>query len=140
MKDKLYLLLFSFFATFAPLVPLLLSIGILIVIDFFVGLYRAYKSGELITSRKMSNTISKMLLYNFMIVSLFILETFIIDKALPLTKIGAGFIAIIEVKSINESVQLITGTDILGKVIGMIKRTEDVKGLLEKNKEKTNTN
>jgi hypothetical protein len=135
MKDKLYLLLFSFVATFAPLVPLLLSIGILIIIDFCVGLYRAYKIGELITSRKMSNTISKMLLYNLMIVSLFILEAFIIDKALPLTKIGAGFIAIIEVKSINESVELITGTDILGKIMGLIKRGGDVKGLLEKEKQ-----
>jgi hypothetical protein len=77
MKQYLSYLFVSLFAVFAPVVPLLLTIGCLIIIDFIVGVYRAFKMKEIITSRKMGNTISKMLLYQLTILSLFVFETYI---------------------------------------------------------------
>jgi hypothetical protein len=131
MREKLYLFLLSALAVFSPLAPILFSVGFLILADFIVGLYRAKVRNETITSRKMSNTISKMVLYQIMIISLFILETFLLDKVIPLTKMGAVFIALVEIKSISESIEMITGVNIWKKVIEAIRRgTNNTKDLL----------
>lgn len=132
MKEKLYLLLLSSLAVFTPLIPLTLSVGFLIMVDFCVGIYRAKKKGEMITSRKMSNTLSKMVLYQLMIISLFVLETFLLDNILPITKMGAAFIALIEIKSISESIEMITGLNIWTKLVEALRRgTNNTKDLLD---------
>ena len=131
MREKLYLFILSLLTVFTPLVPILFSVGFLILADFIVGIYRAKVKNETITSRKMSNTISKMVLYQIMIISLFILETFLLDKILPLTKMAAVFIALVEVKSISESVEMITGVNIWKKVVEALRRgTNNTKDLL----------
>jgi hypothetical protein len=103
---------------------MLLTIGVLIVIDFLVGIYRAFKMGEKITSRKMGNTISKMFLYQLTIISLFLFETYIVGPILPITKIGAALISITELKSIDESVEKMTGVGVWKKLVKIIKRGE----------------
>jgi len=124
MKHYLSHLLLSLLAVFAPVIPILLTIGALIMIDFVVGIYRAHKMKEVITSRKMGNTISKMLLYQLTILSLFLFETYIIGPILPLTKIGAGLIAVTELKSIDESVEKMTGVGIWKRMVKIIRRGE----------------
>ena len=109
---------------FTPVVPMLLTIGVLIIIDFLVGIYRAFKMGEQITSRKMGNTISKMFLYQLTIISLFLFETYILMNILPVTKIGAVLISITELKSIDESVEKMTGVGVWKKLVKIIKRGE----------------
>lgn len=124
MKNYLLSLCVSLLAIFTPVVPILLTIGFLIMTDFFVGLYRAYKMKEKITSRKMGNTISKMFLYQLTILSLFLFETYIIGPIIPLTKLGAGLIAVTELKSIDESVEKMTGVGIWKRLVKIIKRGE----------------
>jgi len=124
MKQYLLHLLVSLMAVFTPVVPLLLTIGTLIIIDFIVGIYRAFKAKEVITSRKMGNTISKMLLYQMTILSLFLFETYILSGLLPVTKIGAGMIAVTELKSIDESVEKMTGIGVWKKLVKIIRRGE----------------
>jgi len=124
MKNFFISFLVSLVAVFSPVVPILLTVGFLIMMDFFVGIYRAYKMKERITSRKMGNTISKMFLYQAMILSVFLLETFILTDILPLTKIAAGLIATIEIKSIDESVEKMTGVGIWKRLVKVIRRGE----------------
>lgn len=114
----------SLVAILSPVVPILLTVGTLITIDFIIGLWRAYKMKEKITSRKMGNTISKMLLYQLMILSLFLLETFILTDILPFTKIAAGLISVVEIKSISESIEKVTGVNVWTKLVKIIKRGE----------------
>ena len=109
---------------FTPVVPMLLTIGVLIVIDFLVGIYRAFKMKEQITSRKMGNTISKMFLYQLTIISLFLFETYILGSIMPVTKIGAVLISITELKSIDESVEKMIGVGVWKKLVKIIKRGE----------------
>jgi len=122
MKNYLIYLLISLTAVFTPVLPLLLTVGFLIGADFFVGLYKAYKLKQEITSRKLGHTISKMLLYQVTILSLFLFETFILDSVLPITKIGAGLIAVVELKSISESVEIMTGVSIWKRIVKVVKR------------------
>lgn len=122
MKNILYGLYASLIAIFSPAVPLMLTIGFLICLDFIVGLYRAWKLKEQITSRKMGNTISKMLLYQATILSLYVFEVYILGSALPVSKIGAGLISVVEIKSIDESVEKMTGTGVWKRITKIIKR------------------
>jgi hypothetical protein len=122
MKDFINGLAISLLAVFAPVVPLLLTIGFLIVLDFIVGIYRAYKLNEMITSRKMGNTISKMLLYQITILSLWVFEIYILGSIIPVTKIGGGLIAVTEIKSIDESVEKMTGVGVWKRISKIIKR------------------
>jgi len=122
MKDFINGLAISLLAVFAPVVPLLLTIGFLIVLDFIVGIYRALKLKEMITSRKMGNTISKMLLYQITILSLWVFEIYILNSIIPVTKIGGGLIAVTEIKSIDESVEKMTGVGVWKRISKIIKR------------------
>ena len=124
MKQYLMPMFVAAISIFTPVVPMLLTIGVLIVIDFLVGIYRAFKMGEQITSRKMGNTISKMFLYQLTIISLFLFETYILGSIMPVTKIGAVLISITELKSIDESVEKMTGVGVWRKLVKIIKRGE----------------
>jgi fumarate reductase subunit D len=124
MKQYITPLLASLVAVFTPVLPTLLTVGFLIALDFIVGIYRAFKLGEEITSRKMGNTISKMLLYNITILSLWVFEKYILQDAIPITKIGAALISITELKSIDESVEKLTGLGIWKKLVRIVKRGE----------------
>ena len=122
MKQYLLYLSVAIISIFTPVIPMLLTIGALIVVDFLVGLYRAFKMKEQITSRKMGNTISKMFLYQLTIISLFLFETYILVGILPVTKIGAALISITELKSIDESVEKMTGVGVFKKLVKIIRR------------------
>lgn len=122
MKQFFLNLILSIFAVFSPAVPLLLTVGFLIFLDFVVGIYRAIKLKEHISSRKMGHTISKMLLYQCTILSLYVFEVYILDSVLPITKIGAGLISITEIKSIDEHVEKMTGKSVIDRIIKVLKR------------------
>ena len=125
MKTFFINLLLSTLAIFTPLTPVLLSVGFLIFCDFFSGLYKAYKTCNKITSNKMSNTISKMVLYNLAILSGFVFEVYILHGLFPITKIISGAIGMIELKSISENVYIITGVSYFERIKELFKRKPD---------------
>lgn len=109
-------IIITLMAFFAPTVPLLLSIGFLVGVDFIFGIYRAWKTNQEITSRKMSKTITKIFLYNMAILSVWVLEKNIIGSEIPITKIVAGMICLVETKSIDETFKLVFGFSIWEKM------------------------
>lgn len=112
----------SIVAIITPVQPLMLTVGFLIVVDFIFAIYRAYKTGEAITSRKMGNTIPKIILYNISILSLYLVNKYVINSGLPLEKIAAGLISIVEIKSCDESFKIIYGWSLWDKVKKIISR------------------
>ena len=79
------------------------------------GVWKNVKKGEEFQSSKMSNTISKTVLYNIAIISAFLLEIYIIPF-LPVSKIVAGFLVTTEFQSLIENIGEITGIDIWGNI------------------------
>lgn len=137
--NHLYLLPVSIIAVLAPVKELCLTTGFLIVVDMIFGLYRAKKTGEKITSRKLGNTISKVLLYNIMILSVFLLNKYVINTGLPLEKFAAGILGIVELKSIDESWVKIYGWSLWDKIKKIISRGKSTtKDLIEDIEEDTN--
>lgn len=98
----------SIITILAPLQASILAIGFLIVADLIMGLIAAHKTGEKITSRRLKDTAVKMLVYNLLLVSGFVAQTYLIEF-IPFTKIVLSFLAIVEIYSLGESFQKITG-------------------------------
>lgn len=118
--------LVTLLAFLAPIKPLLLTVGFLVAVDFVFGIYKAWKTKQEITSRKMSNTITKLLLYNLVVITVWALEKNIIGSDIPITKIVAGMICLVEFKSIDETFKLLFGFSIWEKMKKSLGRGDSI--------------
>jgi len=135
LKGKVWL--FASLAVFLPIKELMLTIGFLVGADLVVGVWKAIKTGQRIRSRRMSDTVTKLLLYQLAIMSGFLIETFIISELIPITKLIATVIAIIEFKSIIESIEAVTGKDLWSKIKTIIgRKSEDITDAMTDGKDK----
>lgn len=119
----------------APVVPMILIAITFIWLDMVFGLWRSIKLGgwKAIRSRRLSNTISKSLLYSGAIVAVFMLEKHVLSDILGmfvsvdliLTKAFTFFCTFVEIKSINESYEDITGKNVLNAFKEFLTRTKE---------------
>ena len=135
MKGKFWLL--ASLAVFLPIKELMLTIGFLVAADMVVGIWKALKLKQRIRSRRMSDTITKLLLYQIAIMSGFLIESFIIAELIPITKLVATVIAVIEFKSIIESIESVTGKDLWSRIKTIIgRKSEDITDAMTDGKDK----
>jgi hypothetical protein len=135
LKGKIWFL--AGLAVFLPIKELMLTIGFLVGADMVVGIWKALKLKQRIRSRRMSDTITKLLLYQIAIMSGFLIETFIISELIPITKLVATVIAVIEFKSIIESIESVTGKDLWSKIKTIIgRKSEDITDAMTDGKDK----
>jgi hypothetical protein len=87
------------------------------------AIYSAYKKNpSSVTSRKMGNTIGKLLIYISTIMVVYLVEKYILIDILPITKMVAGLISFVELKSIDETFNNLMGFSFYTGLINMIKR------------------
>ena len=135
MKTKLTLFVFSLMTILAPVKPMVLMAVATIILDMGFGIWRSVKKNgwASIRSRRLSNTISKSLLYSGAIVFIFLLEKFILADLLGyfirvdllLTKAFTAFCVFTEVKSINENYFSVTGINVWEKFMQFVKRSKE---------------
>lgn len=93
---------------FYPAGQFILLVGFFIAADTITGVVAANKRGEILTSKRGSDVVRKLLVYGVgVIVSHVIQQEFIPD--FPCMKIVAGLIAFNELKSIDENIKDISG-------------------------------
>ena len=134
MKTK-SLILVSMLSVLAPVKPMVLLAVATIILDMCFGIWRSVRKNgwKSIRSRRLSNTISKSLLYSGAIVFIFLLEKFVLADLLAyfiavdllMTKAFTAFCVFTELKSINESYQSVTGINILEKFMQFVKRGKE---------------
>lgn len=107
----------SLLAVFAPIKAILFVTGFLIFADLLSGTLAAKKRGEKISSAGFRRTVSKILIYNLAVISGFLVETYMVEGLLPISKLIAGVIAMVELKSILENLNSINGTDIFKTIL-----------------------
>lgn len=117
MKQFLIGLVISSVAVLAPIKIVMLVVGIVIFADLFTGVWAAYKRGEKINSAGLRRSISKVLIYNLAIVLGFIIEKFLIEGMIPLSKIAAGLIGVTEGVSIFENLNSLAGNNVFKSII-----------------------
>jgi hypothetical protein len=112
-------------AVLAPIKAILITVGILIFADLLTGMWAAVKRKEPISSAAMRRTVSKMLVYHLCIISGFLVETFLLAEIIPVTKLIAGVIGLIELKSLLENANIILGKDLFKEVLARLGSKND---------------
>lgn len=135
MKTKLLLLATSFLAVLSPVKPMIYVAILAIILDTCFGIWRSVKKGgwKAIKSRRLSHVLSKSLLYCGAILFVFLIEKYIaadllahfIAVDLVMTKIVAFFCVAVEVKSINEKYEEVTGTNLLKSLRHFVTRAKE---------------
>jgi len=115
MKHFLHNLFLSLVAVLAPIKAVILTVGCLILADFLTGVFKAWRKKDPITSNKMKRTVAKMVMYQTAVITGFLLETYILD-GIPVTKLVAGIIGIVEFKSVLENIEAVTGINFSGLI------------------------
>lgn len=95
-----------------PQLTAFISVGILVFFDMFTGLWCSIKSGVPITSKRMKDTVTKLVMYNVLIITCMITESYLITR-IPFIEVGLGIIATVETKSIFENIESILNIKII---------------------------
>ena len=146
IKSHLIGVISIFFAFLLPIRGLLICVGFAIVIDTVMGVYKAKKLNgwKSVSSRKLSALISKMFLYEGTIILFYAMDKFIMGEFIALfigvplflTKILAATLCFIEIKSIDETIKLITGKSVWERFRELLARAkeakEEVNGIMDK--------
>jgi hypothetical protein len=133
---KIVLALIAFLA---PIQGILITVGVLILADTILGVWKARKLKEKISSRKLSQIISKMFLYEGTIVLFFMIDKFILGDILQqffaveylLTKVVALVLASIEVFSMDENYRAVKTHGLWYAFKRLVSRAKDVKSELK---------
>lgn len=117
MKDFLGKLALVIFAALAPIHAVIVSVGVLVVTDLITGVWAAIKRKEPISSAALRRTVSKMVIYQIAVISGFLVQQYLISDLVPVVKIVAGVIGLVELKSILENADKITGVSIFQEAL-----------------------
>ena len=104
-------------AVFAPIKAIMITVGVLIISDLILGTVAAKKRGEVITSAGFRRTVVKGFVYQSAIILGFLTEKYLLDGAMPVSKIVAGLIGLVELTSCLENLNAINGSPIFKKLI-----------------------
>lgn len=135
VKQKFLVLLQIIAAFLLPIKPLIILVGMMIILDTITGVWKAKKKGEPITSRRLSQVVSKMVLYQVALISMFVLDKHLLGEFISiftsiqffLTKVVAIFFCSIELISINEKVKIIYGLNLFQMFKNILIRVKELK-------------
>ena len=135
IQTKWIALISALIAFFAPVGGMLLAVGFSILLDTITGIWKSRKQGKAITSRGLSQVISKMLLYQITIILFFLIDWYILNSILKsifnqyllLTKVLSLVLISIEVISINENYKAVKGIDLWASLKKLISRAKELK-------------
>lgn len=143
MKTYLLNALAGLLLFFTPITGLVITVGLIVLLDTFTGIFRSVKlrGWSSIRSRILSNIISKMLLYEICIVLLFPIDKFLLNDLLLnlisvqyfATKLVCIVIILIEGTSIKENIEEALNIKIWKIVKNAIRRAKEVKGDIDSN-------
>lgn len=104
----------------SPIVPILLTVGLLIFVDTILGVWASIKKQERFTSARAGRVISKMFVYQMVLLTLYVVEKNIAGDWIAIVRIAAGAIAIVEVTSILENSGTILGQPVFKFLINKL--------------------
>jgi Bacteriophage holin family len=136
MKYIQYLIA-SILLLFAPIHGLLIAVASAIMLDTFTGIFKSIKLNgwKSVRSRKLSNIVSKMLLYEVCVLFLFLMDKFLLNEFIKhafgfdymFTKICAILLIFIELVSIKENVEEAFKVDIWKMLKKLLNRAKEIK-------------
>jgi len=139
MKTILNYILVSFCLFFAPIKGLLIAVGVAIALDTIFGIFKAIRIKEQISSRRMSNIVSKFVLYEMAILLLYAIDKFLLGEFFKIwfqidnffTKVVAIILIFIEMTSIKENFEVAFNVNIWKLLKTTIQRAKYIKNEIE---------
>lgn len=140
---KTYLIYFTtaLVAFFTPIIGLIICVFFAIMFDTITGIFKAVKLGgwKSITSRGLSNIVSKMFLYIGCLLLIFTIDTHLLNEfskefvsiGLFFTKITAILLLFIEVVSIKENIETALNRNIWALLKITIARAKEFKNNID---------
>lgn len=120
MKEWIIALAAGAVAILAPVQSVMVAAGFLIFVDTFTGVWRAKKRGEKISSGKLGAMLSKLFLYQVLIVTALVMQSYLVP-VVPVVSLVASAIAAREGLSIFENISSITGTDFVRLLVDKLR-------------------
>lgn len=117
MKELAIKLSLASIAALAPIHAVMITVGVLIFADLFTGIWAARKEGIPFSSARARDSITKIAIYQTVIVTGFLVETHLLMGAVPIVKLAAGVIGMVEFTSLIENINIILGHDLFQKII-----------------------
>jgi len=135
MKTYLAYIFTTLLLFFAPIQGLLISVGTAIALDTIFGIAKAIKLKDKITSRKLSNIVSKFVLYQAAVLLIFTIDTFLLGEffkiwfSIPFffTKIVTIILIFIEAVSIKENFEEAFSINVFRLLKKFLKRSAEIK-------------
>lgn len=122
---------------FVPIQGLLIAVGSAIILDTFTGIFKSVKLNgwSSVRSRKLSNIVSKMALYEVCILFLFLIDKFLLNEFIirsfgitfMFTKICAILLIFVELVSIKENIEDTFGINLWKMLRKAFLRAKEVK-------------
>lgn len=125
----------SVLAVFAPIKAIIISVGVLIFADLVMGIYAAMKRKESITSAGLRRTVVKMAVFQTVILTGYLLETYLIGGLVPVSKLAASVIGMTEFLSLLENAKAATGLDLFSIIKKKLGSDNDIIPNLPQNQE-----
>lgn len=115
---------------FTPVAAALVWMGVFVFIDLITGIWKARKNAEPITSKRLGNTITKVVMYFLAIITSQVMDAIFFHQSfLPFTiaQLAIGFFSFTEFKSIMENISAILGADVWKYLRSKIDNLRDAK-------------
>lgn len=125
MKPIIHNALVSLVAALAPIKPVMLTVGALIIADLISGIWAARKRNEPITSAALGRTVSKMVVYQTAVVMGYMLQKHLLGDSVPIVNVVGGVIGIVEFKSFIENADCIVGGSIMKEILKKLSSSND---------------
>ena len=126
IKDWLIGLAISLSAVFAPIKELIVVTIVLILVDLISGILAARKKQQKISSAGIRRTFTKFTVYLTGICIGWLVEHYMLEGFIPVSKIAAGLISVIEGKSIFENLDVINGNPIFTALVKKLGSINDI--------------
>jgi hypothetical protein len=118
-------LIAAILAVFAPIKMILITTIVIVFGDLITGLIAAHKRGEPLKSAGLRRTVTKLAIYLSAICVGFLVETYMLEGYLAVSKIVAGLIGVVELKSLLENLDSINGSPLFKSLIKKLGSVND---------------
>jgi FtsH-binding integral membrane protein len=107
-------------AVFAPIRQMLVAMVFIVMADLVTGLWAAARRGERIRSDKLRATVVKLAVYLLALCIGFVAEVYLLDRVIPVAKMIAGLAGAVELKSVLENLDSISGGSLFKSLIARL--------------------
>lgn len=112
-------------AVFAPIQAAIIAIFVLTVVDLISGVMASIKEKTPITSEGLKRTVIKLFLYETAICMAFLVQTYLTGDLFPASKLVTALVGLVELKSLLENFDRITGDSFFKNLIAKVTSAQD---------------